>query len=48
MVCPFCRAELADPGAGFVAHLDQRPACDDEFERWRQGVAGDMGGEWIG
>ena len=48
MVCPFCRAELADPGAGFVKHLDQSSACDAEFEQWRETVADDVGGEWSG
>ena len=47
-VCPFCRAELVDPGAGFMSHLDQSPMCDAEFEQWREVVNDDIGGEWMG
>jgi hypothetical protein len=40
--------ELADPGAGFVEHLDDSPVCESGFETWRTSVADDMRGEWSG
>lgn len=46
--CPFCGTELADPGAGFVAHIDETPTCETGFERWRANVADDLAGEWSG
>ncbi|MEF8779722.1 MAG: hypothetical protein V5A46_03465 [Haloferacaceae archaeon] len=46
--CPFCGEALADPGAGFVRHLEQSPTCERGFERWRENVAGDLRGEWGG
>lgn len=46
--CPFCNAELESPGAGFVDHLKESPACDTEFGRWKHHVADDLGGEWSG
>ncbi|MGM0604844.1 MAG: DUF7501 family protein [Halobacteriota archaeon] len=46
--CPFCQSELADPGAGFVDHLEESSRCDAGFEQWREHIAGDIGGEWIG
>ncbi|SFR43550.1 DUF7501 family protein [Halogeometricum limi] len=46
--CPFCLDELADPGSGFVAHLDESPVCKRGFDTWRTTVANDMRGEWSG
>ncbi|MCL9813548.1 DUF7501 family protein [Natranaeroarchaeum aerophilus] len=46
--CPFCDAELADPGAGFVDHIHTSTECKSEFDTWRSNIAGDMGGEWSG
>lgn len=46
--CPFCGAELDDPGAGFIDHLKQSDECASEFETWRQAIAGDIEGEWSG
>lgn len=46
--CPFCGAPLANPGAGFVDHIDESPDCESSFDHWRQNVAGDLGGAWMG
>jgi len=46
--CPFCLTELADPGAGFMRHLEESPRCAAGFENWRDAVASDMRGEWSG
>lgn len=46
--CPFCGGALRDGGAGFMDHIDENEACELGFERWRESVAGDIGGEWIG
>ncbi|MFB6171194.1 MAG: hypothetical protein ABEJ23_01585 [Haloarculaceae archaeon] len=46
--CPFCGAELADGGAGFVDHVADAPTCRERFEAWREQVGGDVGGEWSG
>lgn len=46
--CPFCSAEVTDPGAGFVDHLAESHSCADAFDDWREAVAGDIGGEWGG
>lgn len=46
--CPFCGAELASPGAGFVDHIAESPECDAGFTNWKDNVAGDLGGEWSG
>lgn len=46
--CPFCRSELDDPGAGFLAHLEESSVCERGFETWRTSVADDMRGEWSG
>lgn len=47
-VCPFCTAELDDPGAGFVRHIESSPVCATGFEQWRSAVAEDVRGEWSG
>lgn len=46
--CPFCSAELEDGGPGFMAHIDQAENCALEFTHWREGIAGDIEGEWSG
>ncbi|MFC4548761.1 DUF7501 family protein [Halorussus sp. GCM10023401] len=46
--CPFCGTELADPGAGFVDHIDASDECESGFETWRSNVAGDIRGGWSG
>lgn len=46
--CPFCDAELTDPGAGFIDHIQTSTECQSEFDTWRTNIAGDMGGEWSG
>lgn len=46
--CPFCADKLADPGAGFIDHLDENPQCASGFEQWRDRVAGDMMRGWGG
>lgn len=46
--CPFCRAALADAGAGFMEHIETADTCRQRFETWRSNVSGDMGGEWGG
>jgi hypothetical protein len=46
-VCPFCDAEIADPGAGFIDHVDDSDDCADDFDTWRTRVADDVTGGWI-
>lgn len=46
--CPFCGAELASPGAGFIQHVENAPDCRDAFETWRNRVTDDMRGGWAG
>ena len=46
--CPFCGAALADPGAGFVDHLAESPACESGHTDWKENVAGDLAGGWSG
>jgi hypothetical protein len=46
--CPFCGAELADGGVGFIDHTDETSDCKERFEGWREGVIDDIGGEWGG
>jgi hypothetical protein len=46
--CPFCGAALADPGAGFITHIEESEPCKLGFEQWRENVVGDVGGEWGG
>lgn len=46
--CPFCGTGLADPGAGFIDHLDDSDTCERGFDEWRQQIAGDMKGGWSG
>lgn len=47
-VCPFCTAELRDPGEGFMIHLEESPVCQEGFEQWRSSVSRDIGAEWSG
>ncbi|USZ69462.1 hypothetical protein NGM10_06930 [Halorussus salilacus] len=46
--CPFCGAELPNPGAGFVDHIGANPDCEAGFEAWREHIAGDVPGGWGG
>lgn len=46
--CPFCGAELASPGAGFVDHTAENPECKKQFETWRDRLSGDLRGGWSG
>jgi hypothetical protein len=46
--CPFCDADLPDPGAGFIDHLDDSEACEEGFDVWRANVADDVRGGWSG
>lgn len=46
--CPFCGARLADPGAGFLDHLEDAETCRRRFDEWRENVLEDVGGEWSG
>ena len=46
--CPFCGDDLADPGAGFVDHIHERPDCESGFEIWRTNLSSDLVGEWSG
>lgn len=46
--CPFCGTGLPDGGPGFMTHVDESPECSIEFERWREQIASDIGGEWTG
>lgn len=47
-VCPFCGDALADPGAGFIDHIETSPNCESGFETWRSNVANDIRGGWSG
>ncbi|WP_436900652.1 DUF7501 family protein [Halovenus halobia] len=42
--CPFCAAELTDPGAGFMDHLDEAPTCQRRFDEWLVRIRDDMSG----
>jgi hypothetical protein len=46
--CPFCGDEIPDPGAGFIAHTRDSPACRSAFDGWRERLRSDMRGEWSG
>lgn len=46
--CPFCGAQLASPGAGFVSHTKENRDCAAAFERWRDRIADDVTGGWSG
>jgi hypothetical protein len=46
--CPFCECELASPGAGFVDHVRENPACETQFETWRDRITDDLTGGWAG
>lgn len=46
--CPFCGERLADPGSGFVDHIETSATCADRFADWRENVVNDIGGEWGG
>lgn len=46
--CLFCH-ETLDPGLpmhlAFVTHMDDAPACRDEFDWWAEFVSEDFGGD---
>ncbi len=46
--CPFCGGHLADPGAGFVDHIQANDECHQSFDTWRKHVSDDLGGTWSG
>jgi hypothetical protein len=46
--CPFCGAEIASPGAGFVDHVADSPDCETAFGTWRDRIANDVQGCWSG
>lgn len=46
--CPYCGDELESAGAGFVDHVDENDPCKNEFDHWRDNIAGDLAGEWGG
>ena len=46
--CPFCGAELADAGAGFMEHIEDAATCRERFEDWRANIVEDVGEEWGG
>lgn len=46
--CPFCEDDLADPGAGFMDHIEDSPDCKASFDQWRENVAGDVKAGWSG
>lgn len=47
-ICPFCRTELENGGAGFIDHIETSRTCKAGFDRWRGQVADDIKGGWIG
>ncbi len=44
--CPFCGAELTDPGQGFLDHVEETDTCNERFEDWRENIRDDSGSEW--
>jgi hypothetical protein len=46
--CPFCGDALTSPDTGFMAHITERPSCDDAFGTWREHVREDVAGGWGG
>jgi hypothetical protein len=46
--CPFCGRTVASPGEGFMNHLDESEACNEDFRVWRGRIAEDMSGGWTG
>ncbi|NGM70944.1 hypothetical protein G6M89_18370 [Natronolimnobius sp. AArcel1] len=48
VTCPFCGDHLSSPGVGFVDHVNESGACKQEFDHWRENIAGDLAGEWSG
>ena len=45
--CPFCGESIIDGGPSFVEHVESADDCAVAFARWREGVAGDVAGEWV-
>ncbi|WP_459806307.1 DUF7501 family protein [Halopiger thermotolerans] len=46
--CPFCGDKLRDGGPGFIDHIEDAEDCAVSFAQWREGIAGDVQGEWVG
>ena len=46
--CPFCGAQLASAGAGFIDHVDEKPECEERFNTWRVRIAQDIQAGWAG
>lgn len=46
--CPFCNARLEDGGWGFISHVGASSPCKTRFDRWRNNISSDIGGEWSG
>ncbi len=46
--CPFCGAPITTPGVGFINHVEANPDCKDDYETWRNRVADDVAGGWMG
>lgn len=45
--CPFCGVSIDDGGPGFIEHVEAAGECAVAFSRWREGISGDVAGEWI-
>lgn len=43
-VCLFCGNQITDPGLGFYAHVEDRPACRFRWEDWMREIPKDHGG----
>ncbi|HVL86754.1 MAG TPA: hypothetical protein VM681_01905 [Candidatus Thermoplasmatota archaeon] len=42
--CMFCGGHIADPGLGFLVHLDGKPSCRAQHEEWKERLQEDWGG----
>ena len=45
--CPFCGDPIDAGGPGSVDHIEYKTECAVAFSRWRDGVSGDVAGEWV-
>ena len=43
MNCEYCGAEIEDPSAGFVEHLEQSEPCREQFEATSDAAIKDSG-----